>query len=115
MNVVPNPYYAYSSYEQNGLDNVVKITNLPSKCTISIFTISGILIRKFERSVANDLSEGATLDKLSTETTQDWDLKNNSGTPVSSGVYLIHIKVDGVGERVIKWFGVMRPVDLDTY
>ncbi len=115
INVVPNPYYAYSSYEQNGLDNVVKIVNLPSKCTVSIYTISGMLIRRFERGVANDLSVGATIDKLNLETTQDWDMKNNAGTPVSSGVYLIHVKLDGVGERVIKWFGVMRPVDLDTY
>ena len=29
LNVVPNPYYAYSNYEFDKLDNVVKIVNLP--------------------------------------------------------------------------------------
>ena len=40
INVVPNPYYAYSGYETDRLDTKVRITNLPPKCTISIFTIS---------------------------------------------------------------------------
>jgi hypothetical protein len=38
IGVVPNPYYAYSSYETNQLDNRVKIINLPRKCTVSIYT-----------------------------------------------------------------------------
>ena len=45
IKVVPNPYYGYSSYEKNQLDNRVKITNLPSRATISIFTIGGTLVR----------------------------------------------------------------------
>ena len=28
---------------------------------------------------------------------------------------VIHVKVDGVGERIIKWFGMMRPIDLDSF
>jgi hypothetical protein len=42
-------------------------------------------------------------------------MKNQAGITISSGVYLIHIKVDGVGERVLKWFGVLRPIDLDSF
>ncbi|MDG1147909.1 MAG: T9SS C-terminal target domain-containing protein, partial [Crocinitomicaceae bacterium] len=34
INVVPNPYYAYSQYERNRLDTRVKITNLPERCTV---------------------------------------------------------------------------------
>jgi hypothetical protein len=101
INVVPNPYYAYSSYETGQLDNRVKITNLPGKCTVSIFTISGTLVRQFKKD--NDLSF------------QDWDIKNTSGIPVASGLYLIHVNVPGVGERILKWFGVARPVDLDSF
>ena len=44
-----------------------------------------------------------------------WDLKNTVGNPISSGVYIIHVEVPGVGEKVLKWFGVMRTIDLDTY
>jgi len=102
IGIVPNPYYAYSSYENNQLDNRVKFINLPQQCTISIFSLDGALVRKITRD-----------DNTSTYT--DWDLKNNVGVPIASGVYLIHIKADGIGEKVLKWFCVMRPVDLDSF
>ena len=38
INVVPNPYYGYSTYEVNQLDNRVKITNLPEECTVTIYS-----------------------------------------------------------------------------
>ncbi|MDC3134004.1 T9SS C-terminal target domain-containing protein [Bacteroidota bacterium] len=101
LNVVPNPYYAYSNYEFDKLDNVVKIVNLPDICSINIYTVSGTLVR--------------TYNKDSPVTSIDWDLKNYAGIPISSGVYLIHIKVPGVCEKVLKWFGVIRPPDLDTF
>lgn len=103
--VVPNPYYAYSSYEIGQLDNRVKITNLPRKCRISIFTLNGHLVRQYNKD--------------SEEPDQDWDLKNDSGVPVASGVYIIHVdaNIDGqnLGEKVIKLFAVMRQIDLDSY
>ncbi|MGZ3884597.1 MAG: hypothetical protein ACXVPD_10370, partial [Bacteroidia bacterium] len=46
---------------------------------------------------------------------QDWDLKNQSGIPVASGLYIFHIDAPGVGEKILKWFGVMRPLDLQNY
>jgi hypothetical protein len=101
INVVPNPYYAYSGYEKNQLDNRVKFTNLPEKCTIQIYTVSGTQIRKFTKD--------------SPVTSLDWDLKNQAGIPIASGLYIIHIDVPGVGEKILKWFGVLRPIDLDAY
>ncbi|MBX7050649.1 MAG: T9SS C-terminal target domain-containing protein [Flavobacteriales bacterium] len=101
FNVVPNPYYAFSSYEKNKLDNVVKITNVPERCVISIYDLKGTLIRQYNKS-----------DPL---TSLNWDLKNHKGIPISSGTYIIHIKVPDVGERILKWFGVMRPIDLENF
>ena len=46
---------------------------------------------------------------------QDWDLKNQVGIPIGSGVYIIHVDVPGVGERILKWFGAMRPPILDNF
>ena len=100
INVVPNPYYAYDSYERNALDNRIKITNLPQRATITIYNINGTLVRQ--------------LTKDSGETYMDWDLKNFAGIQVSGGVYLLHINTDE-GERVLKWFGLMRPPDLNTF
>ncbi len=101
INVVPNPYYAYSGYEKNQFDNRIKFTNLPVKCEIKIYTVNGTLVRK--------------MTKDSPQTYLDWDLKNQAGIPVASGLYIIHVDVPGVGEKILKWFGVMRPVDLDSY
>jgi hypothetical protein len=101
INVVPNPYFAYSDYETNKLDNRVKITNLPEVCTINIYTVSGTLVRQYH--------------KADPTTSLDWDLKNRANVPIAGGVYLIHIDVPDVGERILKWFGVMRPVDLDNF
>ena len=119
INVVPNPYYGYSTYEQNRIDNLVRITNLPNKCKIKIFTLNGTLVRTFDRDVTGreDLylqssSEFVYSKRLSY---QDWDLKNQSGISVASGLYIIHIDVPGVGEKIVKWFGVMRPLDLQSY
>jgi len=117
INVVPNPYYAFSSYENNQLDNRIKIVNLPSRCTISIYTQSGTLVRKIKRDVPGDNSEGSVVNQSSsnTETSVDWDLKNQKGIPIASGVYLIHVDAGELGQTTLKWFGMIRPIDLDTF
>ena len=104
INVVPNPYYGYSKYESSQLDNRVKITNLPKKSTIRIFTVNGTLVRTIKKS--DDL------------TSIDWDLKNDHGIPIASGLYVIHVRttIDGKEKnKILKWFGVLRPIDLDTF
>lgn len=101
INAVPNPYYAYSSYETDQLDNRIRITNLPENCTISIYATNGTLIRKLTKD--NNL------------TYLDWDLKNQASIPIASGIYYFHINAPGIGEKVIKWFGVMRPIDLNAF
>ena len=115
INVVPNPYYAFSSYEKNQLDNRVKITNLPSKCTIAIYTPGGTLVRKLNRDVGSDNTSGGIYPKSNLETVVEWDLKNSAGIPIASGIYIIHVNAPGIGEKTIKWFGVLRPIDLDTF
>ncbi len=116
INVVPNPYYAYDDYERNQLDNRIKITNLPSRCTVTIFDMSGTLIRQFNVDKSGIPQPRASTAGINTEakTSIDWDLKNFAGIPISGGVYLIHVKADGLGERTIKWFGILRPVDLNS-
>ncbi len=111
INIVPNPYYAYSAYEKSSAQNIVKITNLPENCTVSIYTLNGTLIRQFKRD------ETKTVETFSNQKTAslDWDLKNSSRIPISSGLYIIYIDVPGVGEKILKWFGVMRPLDLESY
>ena len=100
-NVVPNPYRVYSQYETSPIDSRVKITNLPPEATISIYDMAGNFVRRFNKA-----------DEL---TYLDWDLKNQSSVPIASGLYLIHIKTKDLGEKIIKWYGIMHEIDLDTY
>ncbi|MCK4661947.1 MAG: T9SS type A sorting domain-containing protein [Bacteroidales bacterium] len=101
VNIVPNPYYGYSNYELSQLENIVKITNLPEKCTISIYNISGTQILRIKKD--NEL------------TCVDWDLKNKDGISIASGVYIIHIDAYEFGQKIIKWFGSLRPIDLNAF
>ncbi|MCF8269197.1 MAG: T9SS C-terminal target domain-containing protein, partial [Crocinitomicaceae bacterium] len=100
INVVPNPYFAYSDYERTKLDTKVKITNLPERCTITIYNAQGTRLRHFKKD--------------SPITYQDWNLCNEANIPVSGGVYLIHVLVPGVGEVVLKSFVAMRIPDLEN-
>jgi hypothetical protein len=100
IRIVPNPYYAMSKYETSKLDNRIKVTGLPEECTVRIYNIQGTLIRTYQKA-----------DPL---TFLDWDLKNSRNVPIAGGLYIVHVDVPGVGEKVLKWFGVMRPTDLDN-
>lgn len=50
INVVPKPYYGFSDYETAANTGVVKIINLPAKCSASIYSLEGQFIRQFERN-----------------------------------------------------------------
>jgi hypothetical protein len=105
IRVVPNPYYGYSGYENNRLDNRVRITNLPNRATISIYSIDGTLIRRLEHVNSEETTRGF----------EDWDIRNAKGLQIASGMYLLHVKAEGLGETVIKWFGAMKPADITDY
>ena len=102
ITVVPNPYYAYSTYESNALTHTVKFANLPDKCVVTIYTVNGTKIRQFKKD--------------SNVTTIDWDLTNFANTPIASGFYIIHVKDNTSGnERTVKFYAAMRQVDLNTF
>jgi hypothetical protein len=101
VKVVPNPYYAFSQYESSQLQNLVKITNLPQRCKISIYTLGGQLVRTF--------------DKNSSEAFQNWNLQNSVGVPISSGLYILHINGYELGEKTVKFFAVMPEIDLNSF
>jgi hypothetical protein len=100
--VVPNPYYANSpSYEANRLDTRVRIINLPQRATVTVYSLDGTLIRK--------------IDKDNNQAYVDWDIRNAKGLPIASGMYLVHVNAEGIGEKIIRWFGAMRPIDITQY
>ncbi|OWY24089.1 hypothetical protein C7N43_15965 [Sphingobacteriales bacterium UPWRP_1] len=118
IKIVPNPYYAFSLYETTQLDNRVRITNLPARANISIFSLDGTLIRtiKVDNSAPDiDTASGGEAGQEQINSV-DWDLKNQKNIPVASGVYLIHVQAPDLGEEVtLKFFCISRPIDLDVF
>lgn len=114
IEVVPNPYYGLSYYENNEFATTIKITNLPAVATVSIYTLDGKFIRRFDRNemgISQLGRKNAAIGTTQIIPNLEWDLKNNKGIPVASGIYLIHVEVPGVGSRTLKWFGVQRQFD----
>lgn len=99
VGVVPNPYYGGSYYETSQIDHKVRIINLPKESVVSVYTVDGVLVKQASIAEGRDY---------------DWDLKNLNGISIASGIYIIHIKTP-TAERSIKWFGSLRPIDLDTF
>lgn len=99
--IVPNPYKGASVYERSQLIDEVRFTNLPEEATIRVFTLNGVLIR--------------TIRKQGPDRFLKWNLTTEDNFPIASGMYLVHIDVPGVGERVIKFGVVKKRLELNAY
>lgn len=118
IRIVPNPYYAFSTYEADPITNRVRITNLPPRANISIFTTDGTLVRTLRvDNFGQDTSSGNDVDsKTNFINSIDWDITNYKNIPLASGMYLIHISAPDLGEeRTLKWLCIKRPIDLDIF
>jgi hypothetical protein len=117
IKIVPNPYYGSSSYETNRIDNRIRITNLPQKCTIKIFSLNGTLIRTIKRDASGQEDQILAGDTKQSKYPSyvDWDLKNQNNITIASGLYIFHVDAGDLGEKIVKWFGVIRPLDVQNY
>ena len=121
INIVPNPYYGYSTFEREQLDTYVRITNLPKYYMIKIYNSNGSLIRSFDNRTGNNTYAPVGTDTYNSRYLE-WDLKNENNVAISSGMYLIHVRAYDpndkdkiLGEKILKWFGALRPVDLNNF
>jgi hypothetical protein len=113
IGVAPNPYYGFSAYEVNSFTTTVKITNLPAKSTITIYTLDGKYIRQFKRDETPFINPTQTNPGVRSKQIMpdlEWDLKNEKGIPIASGVYLINVNSE-LGQRTLKFFAVNRQFD----
>lgn len=89
IQVFPNPYLGSNSQELNKYQRFVTFNHLPPRALFRVYTVDGTLVRSFEKN-----------DGLQTTT---WDLQNDNGLPVASGMYIIHIDMPDLGvEKVLK-------------
>jgi hypothetical protein len=94
INVVPNPYIAAAGWEKRNLNQTgrgerrIDFINLPSECTIRIYTVAGQLVKTLRK-------EASPLDG-----TMTWDLISDDGMDVAYGLYIYHVDAPGVGTHV---------------
>lgn len=90
--VVPNPYISFSTAEIAGVrpgdrdDRRLEFRNLPPRCTIRIYTITGELVDTIEKD--NSLSYAT------------WDLLSFESQQIAYGVYIYHLDAPGIGTKI---------------
>jgi len=87
VSVYPNPYYGFHELEQARNDKYVSFNNLPADATIRVYSLGGTFVREIVKSDETQFAE--------------WDLKNQYGYPVASGLYIVRIE-SGSEEKILK-------------
>ena len=93
IQVVPNPYFARSYFNENEYVRRIRFTKLPSKCTLTIFTITGEMIATFIHEDETDSNEW-------------WDLRTINNQEIGPGLYLY--AVESESDKHIGKFVVVR-------
>jgi len=96
--VVPNHYVGYNELEptnklpgQSRGERRIYFENLPSICTIRIYSLAGDPVTTLYHDVPQENAR------------EYWNLLNEDGFSVSYGVYIAHIEAPGIGEKIIKF------------
>jgi len=87
VNVFPNPYYAANPLEPDRFNRFVTFNHLPKKVVVRIFTLGGVQVRKLEKNNDSQFLQ--------------WDLKNEAGLPVASGLYIAYIDMPELGKHKV--------------
>jgi hypothetical protein len=102
INIFPNPYYGVNPREINKYQRFVTISHLPTKATIRIFDLAGQLVRTYQ--------------KESVDPFQRWDLNNENGLPVASGLYIVYIDMPELSKtKVLKVSIIQEQQILDRF
>ncbi len=102
INVFPNPYYGVNPQETDKYLRFVTFTHLPDHAIIRIFNLAGVMVRK--------------IDRMSPSQFEQWDLKNQEGLPVGSGLYIAHVDMPDLGvTKILKIAVVQEQQILDRY
>jgi hypothetical protein len=101
ITVFPNPYFGSNSLETSESNKFMRFTRLPTQTTIRIYSLAGVYVRKLEK---NDNSQY-----------MDWDLRNDSGQYVASGMYIAYVEMPGAGSKVLKLAVIMEKEHLNKF
>jgi hypothetical protein len=97
INVFPNPYYGYQYRESSRDQHYVTFSHLPQHAVIRVFDLSGVLVKTITHSSDTPNSQFDT-----------WNLQNDAGYPVASGVYVVYIDMPEIGATKILKLAVIQ-------
>jgi hypothetical protein len=112
IQVVPNPYVASNMMEPSVVNKYLNqrrrllFTHLPEKCTIKIFTISGLLVRELhapEDALTNFGGYGNSSNGV-----LHWDMLTKEGLEIAAGMYFYYVKDDITGNEKTGKFAVLK-------
>lgn len=117
--VVPNPYIGQSKFdgkrsndEKGDKSRRIWFVNLPSECTIKIFTLAGDLVDKIEHNGAYN-EDIITISKaagsgISPAGMATWDLLSMNNQIIAPGVYLFSVKDHDSGDIKVGKFVIIK-------
>lgn len=79
IKVFPNPYYGLNRAETDRVVRFITFSHLPAYAKVRIINLAGVLVRTLEKSDPTQFLR--------------WDLQNDSGLPVASGIYIAYIEL----------------------
>ncbi len=94
IKVVPNPYFVHAEWETDDFVRKIQFTNLPAKCKIHIFTVSGEEVITLQHNNAFDGSE-------------DWDMLTKNRQEIAPGLY-VYVVEDEKGNTHAGKFVVIK-------
>jgi hypothetical protein len=108
INVFPNPYYGFNRAETSRFARFVTFDHLPpGDWRIRIISLAGVLVRYFDPTSTGENS----VDQFAT-----WDLNNQNGLPVASGIYIAYIELPKLGvTKTLKLVIIQEQQVLDFY
>jgi hypothetical protein len=98
--VVPNPYHESASWDVSE-GKRIQFVNLPPRCTVSIYTVAGDLVRVLHHPDPDYFNYGNYGGAL------NWNLKSDDGREVVPGVYIFYVEGEG-GEVYKGHFVIIR-------
>ena len=101
INVFPNPYYGVNPEEINKYQRFVTFSHLPEAATIRIFNLGGLQVRRIDKDDASQFAR--------------WDLANDAGLPVASGMYIAYIDMLELGTKILKLAVIQEQQILDRF
>ena len=87
VSVYPNPYYGTHELESSRAEKYVSFNHLPVEAKIDIYSLGGVFVKSIHKHDASQFAQ--------------WDLKNQYGYPVASGMYVARI-TSGGEEKILK-------------